>query len=71
MKHNGNGDTSCNWCTRKNPQRLIKGLNDLEISVQAKTIYITTLLRSVRIVPGFLRSAVTQTPLKNHRLTPV
>ena len=32
MKHEGDGDTHCNWCTRNNSHRLVKELENLEIS---------------------------------------
>ena len=50
---------------------LLKGLEDLEIKGQMKTIQTTTLLRTAIILksPGDLRRlAVTQTPVKDHQL---
>ena len=29
MEHEDNGDTNCNWCTWKNPQRIDKGTGRL------------------------------------------
>ena len=29
MEHKGDGDTSCNWCTWNNPQRLVIGTGRL------------------------------------------
>ena len=52
---------------------LLKGLEDLEVGGRVETIQTTALLRTARILrrsPGDLRRlAVTQTPVKNHRLT--
>ena len=54
------------------PKGLVKGLEDLKIRGQVKTILTTALLRLVRILiktPGDLRRlAVTQTLVKNHQL---
>ena len=51
---------------------LLKRLEDLEVGGRVETIQTTALLRTARILrsPGDLRRlAVTQTPVKNHRLT--
>ena len=52
---------------------LLKGLEDLEVGGRVETIQTIALLRTARIlrrVQGDLRRlAVTQTPVKNHRLT--
>ena len=56
MEHEGDGDTSCNWCIRSNVQRLRK---DLEIRRQVKTIptiQTTALLLSARILRRVLVS---------------
>ena len=29
MEYEGDGDTSCNWCTQNNPQRIGKGTGRL------------------------------------------
>ena len=31
MEHEGDDDTNCNWCALKNPQGLVKRLEDFEI----------------------------------------
>ena len=38
------------------PKELVKGLEDLEISRQVKTIHTTALLRSARILRGILET---------------
>ena len=38
MEHEVDGDTSSNWCTWNNPQRIVKKLEDLEIRGQGETI---------------------------------
>ena len=75
MEHQGVGDTSCNWWTRNNPQRNVKGLEDSEIRELVKTIQTTALIRSARILRSALETwdlkklAVIQTPEENHELT--
>ena len=49
MEHEGGGDTNCSWCTWNDPQRSLKGLEDLEIRGQEETIKTAALLRSTRI----------------------
>ena len=44
--YEGDGDTTCKWCTWNNTQR---GLEELEIWGWAYTIQTTALLRSARI----------------------
>ena len=70
MEHEGDGDTSCNWCTRNNLLGLGKGLEDLEIRGQVETIQTAALLRqNTKKSPRDLRwRAVTQTPVKNYQL---
>ena len=46
--HEGDGDTSCNWCAWNGPQMLRVG--GLEIEGQIETIQTTALLRSARIL---------------------
>ena len=52
---------------------LLKGLEDLEVGGRVETIQTTVLLRTARIPRRVLKTwgnfAVTQTPVKNHRLT--
>ena len=49
---------------------LLKGLEDLEVGCRVETIQTTTLLKTARILsPGDLRRlAITQSPVKDHRL---
>ena len=53
-------------------KKLVKGLEDIEISGQVETIQTTVSLRSARILRRVLESrgdAVTQTSVENHHLT--
>ena len=56
MKHESIGDTNCVAYTWGNPQKLVKGLEDLEISVEEETIKNTAFLRSARIRRGVLET---------------
>ena len=44
MEHEGDGDINRNWCSRNNPQSLVKGLEELEIGGRAENIQTTVLL---------------------------
>ena len=47
MEHDGDSDTSCNWCTWNSlPKDCLKELEDLEIRGQVETIQTMALLRS-------------------------
>ena len=48
----GEGDTNCNWCAHN----IVRGLGDLEIRGQEKTIQTTALLRSARILRKVLET---------------
>ena len=52
---------------------LLKGLEDLEVGGRVETIQTTAVLRTARILRSVLETwgdlPVTQTPVKNHRLT--
>ena len=63
MEHDGDGDTNCNWCTRNNPRRIGKRLEDLEIRGHVETIQ-TTLLRSARILRRVLETCADLLSLK-------
>ena len=56
MEHEGDGDTSCYWCTGNSPKGLLKELEDLEIRRQEDTIQTTALLRSTRILRRVLEA---------------
>ena len=73
MEYESDGDTNCNKCTRKNPQRLGKGN---EIVRNQRTFgdhpnyYIIEIGQNTEKSPGDLRRPVgTQTPMKDHQLT--
>ena len=53
MEHESDGDTNCNWCIRNG---LHKNLKEVEIRERAKTIQITTLLRSNGILRRILET---------------
>ena len=48
---------------------LLKGLEDLEVGGRVETIQTTALLNTKKSPGDLRRLAVTQTPVKNHRLT--
>ena len=50
MAYEGDGDTNCNWYAWNDPQKLDKGLEELEIEGQTETTQTTALLRSARIL---------------------
>ena len=49
MEHECEGDTNCNWCTWNDPQKCLKGLEELEIGELTENIQAKALLRSTRI----------------------
>ena len=69
MEHEGNGDTSCNWCTWNNLQRIVKGaerFGSKGTSRDHSNYSITKISWNTEKSPGDLRRlAVTQTPGKN------
>ena len=51
MEHEDDNYTNCNWCFWYNNQRIIKGLEDLEVGGRnLETIQTTALLRTARIL---------------------
>ena len=50
MHHKGDGDANCNWYTWNSLKRFWKKLDELEIRERFKTIQITALLKSARIL---------------------
>ena len=56
MEQDGDGDTNCNKYIWNNPKGYVKGLEDLEIRGQVKTIQTTALLRSARILRRVLET---------------
>ena len=56
MKHEGDGDTNCNWCSQHTHQRIVKGLEELEIRGQVETIQTIALLRLARILRRVLET---------------
>ena len=56
MKHERDGDTNCNWCSWYSHKGLIKGLDNLELRGQVKTIQTTALLTSARILRRVLKT---------------
>ena len=72
MEHEGNGDTSSNWCTWNNPKRIGKGAGRLGkkgTSEDHPDYSIIKIRQNTEKSPGDLRLAVTQTPVKDHLLT--
>ena len=53
MEYDGNGDTSCNWCTWKGDQRLGKEtLGEVEMRVRIETMELQNILIVVVVVVG-------------------
>ena len=69
MKHEGNGDTNCYWCTWNNPQRLGKGprkLRNQRTSGDHANYSIIKIGQNTEKSPGDLRRlAITQTSEKD------
>ena len=72
-KHEGDSDTSCNWCTWNDPQRLSKrvgGVGNQRKSQNHPNYSIVEVSQDTENSPGDLRRfAITQTPVKDHHLT--
>ena len=75
VEHESDGDTNCNWCSWHSHQRIgtrTGGLENKRTSGDHLNYYIIVIAQNTEKIPGDLRRlAVTQTPLGNHRLTPV
>ena len=73
MEYEGDGDTSCNWCTRYRYQRFGTGTGELgnKRTCGDYTKYSTIEIgQNTEMSPGDLKGfAITQTPVKNHQLT--
>ena len=73
MGHEGDSDTSCNWCTLKSPQRIRKGsrrLRNKRTSGDYLDYSNIKIGQNTEKSPGDLRKlAVAQTPVKTHHLT--
>ena len=73
MEHESDGDTNCSWCTRYSHQRFgigIGGLGNKRTSGDHSDYNIVKIGQNTEKSPGDLRRfAVTQTPVRNHRLT--
>ena len=73
MEHEGDDDTSCNWYTRSNPQKLTKKIERLinqRTSRDHPEYGIMKIDRNTKKSPGDLkRLAISQTPGLNHPLT--
>ena len=72
MEHEGDGDTSCGWCTWDNSKRLVKGtrrLGNTRTSGDHLKYNIIKIDKNTEKSPGELRRrAVTQTPVRIHQL---
>ena len=64
MEQDGDGDSSCGWCTWDNPQRIGKSTGRLEIREVVETIQTTALERSARILRNVLETREDLSPLK-------
>ena len=43
VEHENDGGTNCNWCARNDPKSMVRGLEEMKIRGQAKTIQTTPL----------------------------
>ena len=69
LEHHSDGDTNGGWCTWSNPQRIGKGLENLETSRDHPDYSITKIARNTEKSPwNFNRLAVTQNQVRNHQL---
>ena len=75
MEHESDGDNNCNWCSWYSHQRIGKKtrrLRNKRTNGDHSNHYIIENGQNTEKSPGDLkRLDVTQTPVKNHRLTPV
>ena len=73
MEHEGDGDTSCGWCTWNDPQRIGREtgrFGNKRTSGDRPEYSIIKIGQESEKSPGELRRlAVTQTSVKNHQLT--
>ena len=72
MKHEGNGDTNCNWCTQNNRPRIGKGtgrLGNMRKSDDHPLYSIIKISQNSEKSLGNLRRLAVNLPGQNHRLT--
>ena len=73
MKHAGNGDTNCSWCSWNGPQKIrevIGTVGNRRTSQDHPNYNIVKIGQKTKKSPGDLRKfAVTQTPVKYYQLT--
>ena len=74
MEHEGDSDTSCNWCTWHNPRRIGKetgrlGKKRKNNRLDFRIIKVGQITE--KIIGNLRRLAVTQIPVKNYELTQV
>ena len=69
----GDGNTSCNWCTWNNLQGLLEGLEYLKIRGQMETIHPTAIMRigqnTEKDLEDLKRLDVVHIPMKYHQVT--
>ena len=72
MGHESDGDINCNWCTRCNYKRIVKGTGGIvnkRMSRNHPSYGIIKIFQNTENSLGDLtRLAVTQTPMENHQL---
>ena len=75
IEHEGDGDTSCNWYTWNNLQRLGKGTESVGNRKMSRDHPNYSIIEvdqnTVKSPEDMGRFTVTQTPVKNHQLTRV
>ena len=65
MEHEGDGDTSCNWCTWNNLQKIDKGIGRFRNKRTSKDYPDYNIEESWRYEEAL---TVLQTPVKSHQL---
>ena len=73
VEHESDGDTNCNWCAWFSYQRIGTGIRELgnkRTSRDQPNYYMVKIDQNTEKSLGDLRRlVVTQTPIRNHRLT--
>ena len=67
MKHESDGDTNCNWCSGYSHQRIDSGTGGLE-NKRTSGDHPRDWLYTEKNPGDLRRLAVTQIPMRNHRL---
>ena len=72
VEHASEDDTNCNWCSSYNHPRIgiaTRGIGNMWASRDHPNYSIIEISQNTKKNFGDLKKLVTQTPVKNHRLT--